>query len=347
MDYNNRLRMICLTSACERFSSEELPEVEKFVELELEMIAGICDGAKDFLDMSRFMKKLKKYYKNLSGKLWCGFRGGINSSIVAYLCDITETRPENEDYSWTYFANRECVFFDMNVTAGLYDRIRSYFNLEIPVCVKLHLCADITIFENMNEPQVIYSDETCAQILTEFWEKCDGDRLNNRIQYLYYFRKKTVPEIIQIYDWLKDNKKLPKTREQLRRMVGFILSSYKDKELTHKGLLEEYGEQVYERIVSSPESIYDALIKNGSSKYKAVTIASNVYSQRKKLTLDNMIDVTNYCGEEYKDVLDGIGRLLCGSHCNVISDCIIHMMDMMNRNFPKYKLIYDSLLGRD
>lgn len=347
MDYNSRLKMICFTNAHERFSEETLKGIKKHIEWELDKIAKIPDGAKDFLDMSKFMKKIRQYYGNLSGKLWYGFRGGINSSIVAYLCDIIEIKPEDVSYSWTYFINRECVFFDLNVTSSLYDRIKSYFNLEIPVCVKMHLCADITLFENMGESQVSYSETEYTQILTDFWDLCEKDKQNMRIEYLYYFRIKNVPKIIEIYELLIDNKQLPKNKEQLVKMVGFLLSDYEDAEKAHIHLLQEYKESVYKKIVSSTEDIYDILVQNGCSKYKSMIVGSNVYSQRKKLTADNMIDVTLYCGEEYLDVLTGINRLLCRSHCKVISECIIHMMDMMNKNFLKYKIVYDSLLGRD
>lgn len=340
MNYEDKLKRICNDKGYKKYGFEYFEKMKPIVDMELEYIYKIPNGARDFVIMSEFIEKVRKYYGRTCGKAMFGFRGGINSSLVAYLCGITDCEPKG-DYSWTYLHSAKKIIFDINLPFNLYEKIYSYYGVKIPSCAALFSCLDLSIFEGMDAPAVDYSDEEFSGIFDKFWEKPE------RFGYIYYWRKKHVPESGEIFDYLIKEGKLPKDKEQLVKLVGFLFSEFEDEKISHFDLIKSYGDNLYEEMVSTQEDVYDVLMKNGVDKDNAINIASRVGRRIDKLYSDEMIYVMEHCGEEYMSKIRNIKSLFCRAQCTEISNHILHMMNLMEKDFEKYSTLHNQITGEE
>ena len=342
LDYINALRKLCNDQGYNKYGYGYFEKIKLIVDKELELIAKIPNGARDLVKVSEFMKKVKQYYERSFGEPLFGFRGGINASMVAYLCGITKEEPK-EYYTWTCYERVRWIRFDINMSYKLYDKVYNYYNVNIPECATLYSCLDLSIFEYLNEPPVKYSEEESEVILEEFWNRAffEDDRLN----YIYYWREKHVPNSQAIFNYLKESNILPKTKEQLVKIVGFLFSEFDDDSITHIKLIKSYGTDLYEKMISSPENIYEVLVKNGVYADWAVDIALETKYRRGDINLDEMMLVMDCCGEEYMENIKQIKFLFCRTHCTEISNNILHMMRLINEDFEAYKEAYEYFVG--
>jgi hypothetical protein len=154
-----------------------------------------------------------------------------------------------------------------------------------------------------------------------------------------------VPENEEIFDYLIKEGKLPKDKEQLVKLVGFLFSEFEDKKTSHFDLIKSYGDNLYEEMVSTQEDVYDVLMKNGVDKDNAINIASRVGRQNDKLYSDEMIYVMEHCGEEYMSKIRNIKSLFCRTQCTEISNHILHMMNLMEKDFEKYSTLHNQITG--
>ena len=313
IDYNKKLRNLCHDMGFEQYGNEYAEKYKPMVDEELKYIALIQNGAKDILKMSEFMKNVIAYYERTYGKAVYGFRGAVNSSMVAYLCGITDTPPK-DFYAWANWAGAEKCILDVNMPFNMYEKIYSYFNVNIPSCVSLHSCLDLSIFAIMKKPLVEYSFKKSEKVLEKFWGSAFGEE--NRLDYVYYWNQKHVSESKEIFEYLREKDLLPKNKDELVKLVGFLFATFEGEDSYHFELIKSYGDDLYDKMISTPEDIYDELIENGTDSEHAIDIA---------LTLKE--------------------RSFSKAQCVEISNNILHMMKLMNEEFEEYREMHKIFVG--
>lgn len=334
---------------------ERFQQIKSCVDWELERIMEIPNGAKAFCEMAEFMNAIKNHYSKLSKKRCCryNFRGPVAASMVAYLCGITELEPL-ELYSWVFFRKKmKEIRFDLNVTIDMYNRMMDYYSIVIPSCVVLHIGVDISILEQIEKwsdtewnNSIISWQERKERYNEEIARFCLNDTINgtySKFHYLNDFTQCYVPQIVEILEFLKFKDKLPSTLGELMKLDGFLHSSFWEPGMTHLQLLQECESFSYDEMISCPEDVYERLVENGCTKHVAISISNKIQAKNKRLELDDLITLTDYCGEDYMRTAEKIEHLYYRAQIFEMSIVTAQMMYYININFSDFKIAYDKV----
>ncbi len=326
------------------YSEDQIPKAEARLEYELRALSGINGGEQAFLDMIGFLRKFRNLCHGVDREYnpVISFRGGASASIIAYLTEISQYDPIEMGFDpWVFYEHARVIEFNVNLPINAL-RIINDFYPDVPECVVLNVNRDASVVE---AAEAVMYGKNVNSVFNEVWdvdveiqrffeETIFEDDMQS-LKYLVGFDDRYVPYVYDVISYLQKIDSLPKNLAQLARLNGFLHSDLTDDD--YIGAIKVAAEisedgNLYNNLICYSEDLFYKLLSEGCDRNTAVTLAWKVRNLKRSLGPDDLVNIVDYCGEDYMKMVSNVRHLYGESQCFQIGVSASELIFMINNH---------------